>query len=225
MSFTDIDRARIADAIATAELTTSGEIVCIVSDAHHRYPATGLTIAALAAFTLPFAAVWLGLDFSALMPWRSWTGSGFATDLRAGIEAYALVQVVVFVAIAALTIWTGVGAALTPRGIKRDRVHGEAISQFRARGMGSTRARTGVLIYVSSRDRIAEVVADEGIYSKVAPEHWATTVAALVAGLRDGEPARGFVDAVALAGAVLAEHFPPDLADNPNELPDRLIEL
>lgn len=225
MNLTDTGRAQIAEAIATAELTTSGEIVCIISDARHRYPASGLTLAALAAFTLPFGAVWLGLDFSTLMPWRSWTGSGFATDLRAGIEAYALVQVVVFVAVAALTVWTGIGAALTPRGIKRDRVHAEALSQFRARGMGRTRARTGVLIYVSSHDRIAEVVADEGIYAKVDPMHWGTTVAALIAGLKAGDPARGFVDAVGLAGAVLAEHFPPDLADNPNELPDRLIEL
>lgn len=225
MAFSESDRARIAEAIASAELKTSGEIVCIVTERRHRYAATGLTVAALAAFTLPLLGVWAGADFAALMPWRSWTGNAFAADLRAGIEAYALVQVVVFVAVAALTIWTGLGAALTPKSIKRDRVHAEALSQFRARGMGRTRARTGVLIYVSMDDHIAEVVADEGIYSKVAPEHWATTVAALVAGLRDGDPARGFVDAVALAGAVLAEHFPPDLADNPNELPDRLIEL
>jgi len=225
MAFTDPDRARIAEAIAAAELTTSGEIVCIVDEHPHRYAATGLTIAALAAFVLPFAAVWAGLDFAALTPWRSWTGSGFAADLRGGIEAYALVQVVVFVVVAALCVWTGLGAALTPKGLKRDRVHGAALSQFRARGMGRTRAATGVLIYVATRDRVAEVVADAGIYAKVAPEHWATTVAALTAGIKAGDAARGFVDAVGLAGAVLAEHFPPVIADNPNELPDRLIEL
>jgi putative membrane protein len=222
---TDTDRKAIAGAIAAAELRTSGEIVCVVNDARHRYPATGLTVAALLAFALPLAAVMLGFDFATLMPWRDWSAGDTASDLASAIEAYAVVQVLIFAIVAAATVWTGIGAALTPRAIKRDRVHAEAMSQFRARGIGQTRARTGVLIYVAVPDRMAEVVADEGIYAKVAPEHWGTTIAALVSGLKAGEPGRGFVDAVALAGAVLAEHFPPELSDNPNELPDRLIEL
>ena len=225
MSFSDADRSRIAAAIAAAELNTSGEIVCVVTDRSPRYPATGLTVATLFAFALPLLAVTLGFDFAALMPWRSWSIDDASGDLRAAIEAYAVVQVVIFALVAVLLVWTGLGAALTPRAIKRDRVHGEAMSQFRARGLGRTRARTGVLIYVSMADQIAEVVADEGIYAKVAPEFWGTTIAALLAGLKAGEPARGFVDAVALAGGVLAEHFPPEARDNPNELPDRLIEL
>ena len=225
MAFSDADRSAIADAIAAAELRTTGEIVCVVNERGHRYPTTGLTVAALLAFAVPLAAVWAGLDLTALTPWRQWDTGDRSADIAGAIEAYAVIQIAVFAAVAALTIWTGLGAALTPRGLKRDRVHAEALSQFRARGLGRTRARTGVLIYVATADRMAEVVADEGIYAKVDPEHWGATVAALVAGLKAGDPARGFVDAVALAGAVLAEHFPPDLADNPNELPDRLIEL
>lgn len=224
MAFTASDHDRIAAAIADAELGTSGEIVCVVTEQKHRYVSTGLAAAALIAFALPFGALWLGADYAALMPWRGWTADP-AADLRAGIEAYAVVQVAIFAIAAALGAWTGLGAALTPRAIKRERVHAEALSQFRARGIGRTRARTGVLIYVSMADHIAEVVADEGIYAKVAPEFWGTTVAALIAGLKAGDAARGFVDAVALAGGVLAEHFPPEVRDNPNELPDRLIEL
>ncbi|WP_419816620.1 TPM domain-containing protein [Glacieibacterium sp.] len=225
MSFTDADRTAIAGAIAAAELHTSGEIVCIVNEGRHRYTATGLTVATLLAFALPLAAVMLGFDFAQLMPWRDWSAGDLATDLARAIEAYAVVQVLIFVIVAALTVWTGLGAALTPRAIKRDRVHAEAMSQFRSRGIGRTRARTGVLIYVAMPDHIAEVVADEGIYAKVAPEHWGATIAALISGLKAGEPGRGFVAAVELAGSVLAEHFPPELSDNPNELPDRLIEL
>ena len=224
MAFSPADHDRVAAAIADAELRTSGEIVCVVTDKAHRYVSTGLAAAALIAFALPFAALWLGADYAALMPWRGWTADPTA-DLRAGIEAYAVVQVAIFAIAAALGAWTGLGALLTPRPIKRERVHAKALSQFRARGLGRTRARTGVLIYVSMADHIAEVVADEGIYAKVPPEFWGTTVAALVAGLKAGDPARGFVDAVALAGGVLAEHFPPEMIDNPNELPDRLIEL
>ena len=224
-TFDDAGRARVAAAIAAAELTTTGEIVCVVSERRHPYAATGLTVAALLAFALPFAAAWLGLDFARALPWRAWEASGVTADVRAALDAYAVIQLLIFVSAAALLVWTGAGAALTPRAIRRDRVHAEALSQFRARGMGRTRASTGVLIYASVPDRIAEVVADSGIYAKVAPEHWGATVAALLAGFKARDAARGFVDAVALAGAVLAEHFPPDARDNPNELPDRLIEL
>ena len=224
MAFTDTDRAAISAAIAAAELSTSGEIVCVVTERRHAYVSTALTVAALLAFALPFGAAAAGVDFAALVPWRDWRVDD-ATNVRAALEAYAVIQLLIFVGVAAIGSWTGVGAALTPRAIKRERVHAEALSQFRARGIGATRARTGVLIYVSLADRLAEVVADAGIYAKVDPTHWATTVAALVAGLKAGEPARGFVDAVGHAGAVLATHFSPDLADNPNELPDRLIEL
>ena len=224
MAFSSLEHDQIAAAIAAAESNTSGEIVCVVTDKAHRYVSTGLAAAALIAFALPFAALWLGADYAQLMPWRTWTADPTG-DLRAGIEAYAVVQVAIFAVAAALGARTGLGALLTPRMVKRERVHAEALSQFRARGLGRTRARTGVLIYVSMVDHIAEVVADEGIYTKVPPEFWGETIAALIAGLKAGDAARGFADAVALAGGVLAKHFPPAALDNPNELPDRLIEL
>lgn len=224
MAFSDPDRARIAAAIAEAEARTSGEIVCIVDETPYPYPATALIAGALAAFTLPLAAVMAGLDPAALMPWRDWSSGDLSADLRVGIEAFAAVQLLVFLAVAALLRWTRLGAMLTPQGIKRDRVHAEALAQFRARGLEATRERTGVLIFVSMPDHVAEIVADSGIYAKVSPEHWGTTIAALLEGLRDGRPADGFVAAVALAGSVLAEHFPPR-RDNFDELPNRLIEL
>lgn len=218
-------RARVAAAIAAAEARTSGEIVCIVSERRDRYAATGLTIAAVLAFALPLAVVVLGVEPARLLPLRSWDAGDLATEVRRAVEAYAAVQILIFAAAAALLVWTGLGATLTPRSIRRDKVHADALSQFRARGLVGTRERTGVLIYVSMADRIAEVVADAGIYAKVDPEHWGTTIDALLRGLKAGTPAQGFVDAVGLAGAVLAEHFPPTVGDNPNELPDRLIVL
>jgi putative membrane protein len=81
-----------------------------------------------------------------------------------------------------------------------------------------------VLIYIDEPEHIAEVVADTGIYAKVSPEHWGTTVSALTDGIKAGKPAEGVVAAVALAGDVLAVHF-PRLSDDVNELPDGLIEI
>jgi putative membrane protein len=224
MAFTDSDRAAIADAITAAEATTSGEIVAVVSERAERYAATGLTIAALIAFALPLAATLIGYGPDQIGALNDWSSGDPVVDLRRAVEAYAAVQVALFALAALVLTRTGLGAALTPRAIRREHVHREARSQFKARGIGATRAHTGVLIFVSLSDRIAEVVADTGIFAKVAPDHWATTVTALVDGIKAGSPAKGFVAAIGLAGAVLADHFPPD-ADNPDELPNRLVEL
>ena len=223
--FSDTDRIAVAQAIASAEANTSGEIVCIVNEHRHYYAATGLGIAAVLAFLLPLLGIVLGVDPLHLLPGGDWSAGDPALDLRRGIEAYAEVQVALFCVVAALLVLTPLGAWLTPQHFKHARVRSEALAQFRARGIGDTRARTGVLIYVSTPDRIAEVVADEGIYAKVDSTYWRATVAALIAGISAGAPVRGFTDAVGLAGKVLAEHFPATAGDNPNELPDRLIVL
>jgi putative membrane protein len=96
--------------------------------------------------------------------------------------------------------------------------------QFLAHGLHVTEQRTGVLIFAAMADRQVEVIADMGIHSRVDPDVWAQAVEALTRGLADARPAEGFETAIALTGAVLAEHFPPR-ARNPNETPDRLVEI
>ena len=96
--------------------------------------------------------------------------------------------------------------------------------QFLAHGLHVTRDRTGVLIFAALDDHQVEVIADEGIYSRVDPEVWAEAVLALTTDLRARRPVEGFQRAIALAGGVLAEHFPPSTT-NRNEVPDRLVEI
>ena len=77
---------------------------------------------------------------------------------------------------------------------------------------------------MSVAEHRAEIVADEAIHSKVAPERWGDAMAALIGKLKHGDPAGGMADAVAQMAAILKEHFPKTDQDV-NELPDRLIEL
>ncbi len=222
MLFNDADRTRIARAIADAESCTSGEIVVIINTRPHRYAATMLAAAALAAFTLPFLAVMLGWTPSLLLP--DWDILDPATRERHGIEGFATVQVAVFVATLALVAGLKLDGVLTPRGLRRDRVHHAAMVQFRARGLSATQGRTGVLLYLDEAEHVAEVIADEAVFARVAADDWGETIAALVAGIKAGRAADGLVEAIGRAGAVLAAHLPP-VAGDVNELPDALIEL
>ena len=66
MLFNDKDRARIAAAIAQAESNTAGEIVVIINTRAHRYAATMLATAVLAAITVPALVALLLLDQEAV---------------------------------------------------------------------------------------------------------------------------------------------------------------
>jgi putative membrane protein len=222
MLFNDIDRARIAAAIAAAEAGTSGEIVVIINTRPHRYAATMLATAVLAAFTLPFVAVLAGWTPSLLFP--DWDALDAATREVHGIEGFAAVQALVFVAVLALVAGLKLDRALTPGGLRRDRVHHAAMTQFRARGLTATQGRTGVLLYLDEAEHVAEVIADEAVFARVTADDWGETIAALIAGIKAGRAADGMVAAIARAGAVLAAHLPPH-PDDVNELPDTLIEI
>jgi putative membrane protein len=98
------------------------------------------------------------------------------------------------------------------------------MQQFLAQGLHLTERRTGVLIFASVAERYAEIVADSGINAKVTPDAWTGAVAALVSAIKAGRPGDGFVAAIELCGTELARHFPPG-ALNPNELPNRVVEI
>jgi len=96
--------------------------------------------------------------------------------------------------------------------------------QFFAQGLDKTEQRTGVLIFASSAERYAEIVADAGINQKVAPQVWDQAISELTAAIKAGRPADGFVAAIEQCGAVLAAHFPTGTLQS-DELPDKLVEI
>jgi putative membrane protein len=136
-----------------------------------------------------------------------------------------LLQGFLFVGVALLAAWSPVRRRLTPRSLKRVRVRRRARELFLAKNLSGTRARTGVLIYVALSEHMAVRVADEGVSRRVDPAAWEAPMAALVAGLKRGDRAGGFTQAVALCADILALHAPVEMADTPHELPDAVVEL
>lgn len=219
----EADHDLVTAAVAKAEQETSGEIVTIVADISDRYGDIALAWATFIAF--------LALAVLALIPGfylgllESVTG-GWHSEYSAGEY---LVMIFLFMGAKWLGSWLilkwmPLRLALTPRHVKRARVHARAIDLFKVGTEAKTIGRTGVLLYLSMREHRAEIVADEAISAKVDAAVWGDAMVALLDKVKAGQPGEGMAEAVHQMGLVLAEHFPKG-SENPNELPDRLIEL
>ena len=227
---TQSDRARIEAAIKAAEAGTTGEIYCVVAGESSDYRETPLAWGVIAALGAPAVLLAAGIHVTAPDDFGGgWTAAQMTSAAegaaRAALSGTILLQCVLFVAVAILVAIPPIRRFMTPRGLKRERVRRRAQEQFLAKNLQATRERTGVLIYVSAKEHMAELIADEGISAKVQNAAWDGAMARLIDGVRAGRPADGFEDAISLCGAILAEHFPPREGDNPNELSDAVVVL
>jgi putative membrane protein len=221
--FSEADHDRITVAVAAAERESDGEIVTIVAQNSDAYHDAGLHWA--------IAAVFLALSFVAAFPHRARSLVGWLLgEWDHAIEDWKFLTILLglliakFLVVRYILAWTPLRMALTPRTTRARRVRRRAVLLFRAVAQGRTRAKTGVLLYLSLDEHRAEIVADAAINGQVDAAVWGDAMAALIAGVRAGQAAQGMVDAVAQVGAILATHFPRS-SDDTNELPDRLIEL
>jgi putative membrane protein len=229
MKLSPADLASIESAIREAETRTTGELYCVVTEESGDYRETPLAWAAGVALLGPALLLLAGIHVTVPDLFGGWTAAqvGAAADraARQALTGAILLQAALFVVTLIVVAIPRVRRALTPRGLKRDKVRRRALEQFAAKNLHLTRARTGVLIFVSFRERMAELVADEGIAAEVDQQVWDQAMAALTDGLRGGQPAAGLTAAIGLCADVLAERFPPDPDDNPNELPDVVVVL
>lgn len=199
MQFTTADYERISGAISRAEEQTSGEIVCALARRSSDY-----------AYVPPLWAAFVAL----VAPWPM----ALFTDLSTR-TIYAA-QIAIFIVSAAVISWPPLRLLLTPRIVKRRRAQRAAIEQFFTRGVAGTKGRTGVLIFVSFAEHYARIVADDGLAGKISDDEWRAALAPLLASMREGRCADGFVAAIEECAKLLARHAPPGAAGD--ELPDRI---
>jgi putative membrane protein len=221
--------AAIEAAVREAEARTTGEIYCVVAEESGHYAETVIAWAAGVALLGPAVLLLGGVHVTVPDLFATWSaldvGQAMEQAVRSALIGAIVVQGLLFVATALIVAIPPVRRALTPRSLKRHQVRRRATEQFAARGLHLTRERTGVLIFVSLGERMAELIADEGIADHVDPHVWDKTMAALTDGLKTGQVEKGFEAAVRLCGDVLAEKFPARGDDNPNELPDSVLVL
>ena len=217
------DHAKVSAAIAAAEASTDGEIVAVVtelSDSYHDVAlhwavAMMILVLAWAAWRPEWLTEWSGLVFG-----------GWRPDLALGelLTVLMVLAVLKFTAVLLILKYMPLRLALTPGATKTRRVRRRAIQLFKAAAERRTEGRTGILIYLSMGEHRAEIIADEAITCVTTPDTWGEAMAALLVEVKEGRIADGIVAAIGEVGEVLSQHFPKS-AGNPNEIPDKLIEL
>ena len=229
-TLTPSDLVAIEAEVRKAEARTCGEVYCVVAEQSGHYGETPVVWGAGLALLGPALLLLGGVHVTVPDLFGGWTAAqvGQAAEVaaRSALMGAIVLQAILFALVAvAIATLRPLRLALTPRWIKRHEVKRRATEIFLTKNLHLTRERTGVLIFVSLAERMAELVADEGIASHVEPHVWDKAMAALAEGLKRGEPSAGFAAAIGLCGDVLADKFPAHPDDNPNELPDAVVLL
>ncbi len=203
-SFDEAARARVAEAVRVAEAGSRGQVVPVVVARSDAYPEARLRGALLGgALATAVLLLWP-------LPFQLTPGELPLAQLAGALLGWGI-------------SWLGpVERFLVGRHHLDREVRARAMRAFLEHGLHQTTEGTGVLIFASLMEREAVVLGDHGIHARVGDGEWQATVDALVAGMKRGAPADGFVEAVARCGARLAEHFPRSGAPVANELPDAL---
>jgi putative membrane protein len=221
------DHKRITEAIEAAEAKTDGEIFCVFAHDVSRYREVPLAWAGIAAFVLPPLLVMAGLHRLAMADiFSSWTDESVRaveSVILRFISAYTLVQAGLFIVVALIVSLPVVRRALTPGSLKRHRVRQVAQHHFAAAGARLSHDEPHILIFASWSDRKVELVAHKAIHDAVGEAPWNAAVAAVGEGMRARKPADGFIRAIEICGAALAQHFPPD-GQPKNRLPNTVLE-
>jgi putative membrane protein len=223
MQLSTADHARVSDAIAAAEASTDGEIIAVVTPSSDSYHDVALHWAVAAMILVLALAAWQPECLSGAFD-RLFGGWRPEPALGELLTFLMVLAVLTFTFVLLVLKWMPLRFALTPRATKARRVRRHAIEIFKAAAERRTKGRTGILIYLSMGEHEAEIVADAAITSVTTPDTWGEAMAALLVEVKQGRIAEGIAAAVEEVGAVLGEHFPKS-AGNPNEIPDKLIEL
>ncbi|WP_447756570.1 TPM domain-containing protein [Sphingopyxis fribergensis] len=219
----EADHDIVTAAVAAAEAHTSGEIVTVIAAKSNDYDDVALVWASVIAF-VAMSVIALFPDFYRGLYDRLTGGWGHELTANQWLGTVIAIGVLKWIGMWLILLWRPLRMALTPRAIKAQRVRARAIDLFKVGTEAKTIGRTGILLYVSLKEHRADIVADEAIAAKVSADVWGDAMASLIERIRAGRPGEGMAEAVRQMGVVLAEHFPRG-SENPNELPDRLIEL
>ncbi|QHS62255.1 TPM domain-containing protein [Chitinophaga agri] len=89
-------------------------------------------------------------------------------------------------------------------------------------GMGNTKRRNGVILYIALKDRQFAILGDKGIHEKVGSAFWVKEAELLVSHFSRNELIAGIDTCIREIGESLCRYFPFE-GDDENELPDDIV--
>ncbi len=211
-SLSQEDREAIRDATARVEKTTAGEIATAIVKESADYAFYELRAALIGGF-LSFLAMLYFYDSISI--WLDELFWDFAP-----VYSASFMGIVVIVVTGLLYILSNIPGAdrfLVPGKIISQHVRQRALRYFIEAGITDTKERTGILIFISYREKRIELIADSGINKLIPKEKWNTIVDSIIKDIREKRTAEGLVKAINECGKLLTEHFPIQ-SDDTNEL-------
>lgn len=206
------ERARIEAAVQEAERQTSAEIVPMIVGRSGIYRDTHRRVGLLCAV---LALTMLVMSEPAWLPW-GWHASNAVWLLGITVLAYGV------------GIWVGtwpvVLRILTSRERMRHKVQMRAERAFVQQGLATTRERTGILLMVSLLERQVYVLPDQALQTRISIDQWQEIVSVVVERLKVDDLVGGLCRGIEASGVLLARACPSRDDDNPNELPNAVIQ-
>lgn len=198
------DRLQISEAIKAFERQSSAEIVTVIAKKSDDYLFIPILWAALGALAVPAITMALGL----------------ALPL---IQLYGL-QLLTFLLLVLIGRFERITMALIPPSIKRQRAASAARTHFMALQLHTTKKRAGVMLFVSEAEHYVEIITDIEVAKKIPDSEWKAIVENFIANVKEGETARGYLEAIQHSSELLTPHFPHD-PEETDELSNHLIVL
>lgn len=202
--FSDSDKQAIQAAVKEAESRTAGEIVVVHALRSEDY-------------AFPRACTSLGASMAA-----AWALLLLLPEVSPLVDL--LLQVPFFFSSYWLLGQPRWLRLIAPGELRRTAVEQRAMRAFVEQGITETRARSGVLLFLSEAERQVVILADKGINDRVEKQEWRRDVDEITQAIRAGRAAQGVVVAVQRIGELLAQAFPIE-PDDTNELADGVREV
>jgi len=195
-------KRRVEALVREVEAKSSAELVVAMRPSSGSYRAADLIFGALLAL--------LGLSVYVYAPYE------FTDDL-----APPSITLLFFAGVAFCAWVPAVRRIFTRERTRAANVRAAAREAFVDQNISVTRDRTGILIYVSTLEKRAEVVVDIGIVRRESEGELKKLCAEIERVVREGRDLAAFEGAVRALGAWLAEALPPRIDDS-NELADEV---
>lgn len=207
--FNKLEEEKILAAIQDLENSTSGEFVPCISKISDSYEEGSWYLTAMSAFAV-FLILMIGSYFWMIPPNLTFFQVGLFSSL------FLLFMLILG------SFFSSIRLLFVSDSKKTERAMAEAERIFLDEEIFKTINRTGILLYISVKERKVVILGDSGINKQVMQEDWNEMVEIILKGIKKKQLPDAIVNAIGKAKHLLLENDFPKGDSPKNELSDRI---